>query len=249
MGEIAAIGCADSVLDSEGMPLRVGDRIVPAANVPCGNCHYCRNSFPYYFCEHLEDYGNSLHSADPPHLFGGWSEYMYLLPRTPLFRVPDELPDEVAVLTEIMAVTHGLDSARAFAGRLGGGQFAESVAVVGVGPLGLCHLIKARLVGCANLAAVDLFDSRLKVASSFGAALTMNASSTGTRRSVPLDFAAYRRSRPGHRRRLHGDAADIRGGPPGRQVWRRGDRGRGIRRSGPCPSTTPTPISALRTSP
>ena len=47
-----------------------------------------------------------------PYLFGGWAEQMYLLPGTPLFRVPDELPDELAVLTEPMAVTHGVDAAR-----------------------------------------------------------------------------------------------------------------------------------------
>ena len=38
----------------------LGDRIVPGANVPCGRCWYCTTGEPYYLCEHLEDYGNSL---------------------------------------------------------------------------------------------------------------------------------------------------------------------------------------------
>ena len=41
----------------------------------------------------------------PPHLFGGWSEYIYVVPGSFLVKVPDELPSEVAVLAETMAVT------------------------------------------------------------------------------------------------------------------------------------------------
>jgi hypothetical protein len=122
--------------DSEGRALKVGDRIVPGANVTCGACHFCRNGYPYYLCEHMEDYGNSLHCGRAPFLFGGWAEYMYLLPNTPIFRVPDDLPDEVAVLTEIMAVTHGVETAHTLLGLTGGYRFANSVAVLGTGPLG-----------------------------------------------------------------------------------------------------------------
>jgi threonine dehydrogenase-like Zn-dependent dehydrogenase len=163
------------VLATDGTPLRPGDRIVPGANVACGECWFCRQGFPYYACERLEDYGNSLNAARPPHLFGGWAELMYLLPGTPLFRVPDELPSEVAVLTEVMAVTHGLDNAAQLplphTFRPG-----SSVAVIGVGPLGLCHLIKARFLECGELMAVDLLPSRLRVAERFGATLTIEAS-------------------------------------------------------------------------
>jgi threonine dehydrogenase-like Zn-dependent dehydrogenase len=171
VGRVAAIGGA--VRDSEGQPLKVGDRIVPAANVPCGICHFCRNGYPYYFCERLEDYGNSLHCAPAPHLFGGWAEYMYLLPGTPIFRVPDDLPDEVAVLTEIMSVTHGVETALAVVGMTGGNRFGGSVAVLGAGPLGLCHLIKAKLLGAGNIYATDRFPSRLRAAEAFGADMTM----------------------------------------------------------------------------
>ena len=176
VGEVAAIG--GRVLDSEGHALKVGDRIVPGANVACGTCHFCRNGYPYYMCKNMEDYGNSLHCGRAPHLFGGWAEYMYLLPNTPIFRVPDELPDSVAVLTEIMAVTHGVETAQSLLALTGGYRFANSVAVLGIGPLGLCHLIKARLLGAAKLIATDLFPSRLRLAQEFGATLTMQADQT-----------------------------------------------------------------------
>ncbi len=171
VGRVAAL--AGTVLDSEGQALRVGDRIVPGANVPCGHCHYCINNYPYYFCLHMEDYGNSLHCGKAPYLFGGWAEHMYLLPGTPLFRVPDDLPDSVAVLTEIMAVTHGVETALSVLGMTGAPRFGVSVAVLGVGPLGLCHLIKARLLGASNIFATDRFASRLALAEAFGAELTM----------------------------------------------------------------------------
>ena len=103
---------------------------------------------------------------------------MYLLPNTPIFRVPDDLPDSVAVLTEIMAVTHGVETAQSLLGLTGGYRFGNSVAVLGTGPLGLCHLIKARLLGAAKLIATDLFPSRLALAQEFGATLTMQADQT-----------------------------------------------------------------------
>jgi len=171
VGVIAAIGGADAVPDGAGRPLRVGDRVVPAANVTCGRCWYCLSGQPYYLCERMEDYGNSLGCSEPPHLFGGWSEQMYLLPGTGLFRVPDAVPDELAVLTEPLAVTHGIDTAR----RLREPAFGESVVVVGVGPLGLCHLIKARLLGCGRLIAIDLLPSRLALAEDLGATLALRA--------------------------------------------------------------------------
>ncbi|HEX6857861.1 MAG TPA: alcohol dehydrogenase catalytic domain-containing protein, partial [Streptosporangiaceae bacterium] len=83
VGTIVAVG--EGVRDSAGEPLRPGDRVVPGANVPCGRCHYCTGGYPYYFCQHLEDYGNSLNCAQPPYLLGGWAEYLYLLPRSRLF--------------------------------------------------------------------------------------------------------------------------------------------------------------------
>ena len=176
VGIVAATG--GTVLDSEGRALKPGDRIVPGANVPCGKCHFCRNNYPYYLCTQMEDYGNSLHCGRPPYLFGGWAEYIYLLPGTPIFSVPDDLPDHLAVLTEILAVTHGVEAAANLLGMMGGDRFGMTVAVLGVGPLGLCHLIKARLLGAGRLIATDCFDLRLRLAEEFGASLTFNVRTT-----------------------------------------------------------------------
>jgi L-iditol 2-dehydrogenase len=155
VGVIEAIG-PGGVVDELGRALRVGDRVVPAPNLVCGRCKFCLDQrFPYYLCRELHDYGNSLSCAEPPHLFGGWSELMYLLPGTRLFRVPSDLDPALAALTEIMAVTHGLDRAL---------EFGDTVAVLGCGPVGLLHALKAELLGAGKLIAIDVLAARAAAA-------------------------------------------------------------------------------------
>ncbi len=167
VGVVEAVGDGGA-LAWDGTELAPGDRVVPAPNRPCGSCLFCTGDFPYYLCERLENYGNSLTAAEPPHLFGGWAELLYLRPGTPVFRVPDELPTEVAVLTELMSVTHSLDLAARMP-RPGGFRSGDTVAVVGVGPLGLVHVLKASLLGAGRVVAVDPLPSRLALARELGA--------------------------------------------------------------------------------
>jgi len=152
----------------DGTPLGAGDRVVPAPNRPCGRCAACARGFPYYLCRNLDNYGNSLTSARPPHLHGGWAELLYLLPGTPVFRVPPELPTEVAVLTELLAVTHSLDLSARLPAPAGWAP-GDTVAVVGIGPLGLVHVAKAHLAGAGRVVAVDRERSRLDLAADLGA--------------------------------------------------------------------------------
>jgi L-iditol 2-dehydrogenase len=170
------------VLDAQGRPVASGDRVVPGANVACGECFYCRNGFPYYACERLEDYGNSLGAAQPPHLFGGWSEFMYVMPGSRLFRVPEAVPDEIAALTEPMAVTHGLDRIRGLAG--------STVYVLGCGPLGACHIAKSRLLGAERVLSADRFRFRLDVARDLGASEVFDVGQTDERERLEAVRAA-----------------------------------------------------------
>jgi len=162
IGIIEDIGPGGAIAH-DGRPLRVGERVVPAPNRACGTCRNCQRGFPYYLCRNLENYGNSLSCAEAPHLFGGWSEYLYLKPQTAIFRVPEDLPSEIAVLTEIFAVTHSLERAAAIR-RPGGFVPGDTVAVVGVGSLGMAHLVKAALMGAGQVIAVDRSAKRLALA-------------------------------------------------------------------------------------
>jgi L-iditol 2-dehydrogenase len=167
VGVVEAVGPGGATA-FDGSPLAPGNRVVPAPNRACGRCAFCARGFPYYLCRNLENYGNSLTSAEAPHLFGGWAELLYLRPGTPVFRVPEELPTEVAVLTELMAVTHSLDLAARLP-RPGGFRSGDTVAVVGVGPLGLVHVAKASLLGAGRVVAIDPVPSRLELARALGA--------------------------------------------------------------------------------
>ena len=179
VGSIAAIGRGEPLTDFEGVPLALGDRVVVGPNVSCGKCYYCRHDFPYYFCENTTDYGNNLSAKDPPHLFGGWSQYIYIVPGSFLVRVPDELPSEIAVLTEIMAVTVGLDRAKQISAFPNESfRFDDTVVVFGVGPLGMCFVMKARMLGAGTVIAVDLSEYRLDFAQRLGADHVVNAAQT-----------------------------------------------------------------------
>jgi threonine dehydrogenase-like Zn-dependent dehydrogenase len=158
VGVVAEVG-PGGALAFDGTPLTAGDRVIPAPNRACGKCHMCARGFPYYLCRNIENYGNSLPSAVAPHLFGGWSEYLYLKPGTAMFRVPEPLPDDVAVLTEIFAVTHSLERAAALR-RPAGFRPGDAVAIIGAGPLGLAHTIKASLMGAGEVLVLDPASNR-----------------------------------------------------------------------------------------
>jgi len=180
VGRLAQIGpAAEPLLDFYDQPLQEGDQVVIGPNLVCGRCYYCRHGFEYYYCAHLEDYGNSLSAGDAPHLFGGWAEYLYALPGSYLFKVPDDLPSEIAVLTEVMAVTTGLDKAKQFSAVDSEGfRFGDTVVVQGVGPLGLCHVMKARMLGAGDIIVIDRSTFRLNIALELGADYVLNLTET-----------------------------------------------------------------------
>jgi len=163
VGTVAEIG-GEGRTDYYGRELKVGDRIVMCPDVICGNCLYCRDAVGYGFpwCENKENYGVTLTCEEPPHLFGGWSEYLYVMPDVFVYKVPDGLSPERAVLAEFMSVFYGLD------------KTGDTVVVQGVGPLGICQVIKARILGAGKIIAVDPLANRLELARELGADYTVN---------------------------------------------------------------------------
>jgi L-iditol 2-dehydrogenase len=179
VGVVAELG-SDGAFAFDGVPLALGDRVIPAPNRACGLCHMCTRGFPYYLCRNLENYGNSLTSALPPHLFGGWSEYLYLKPGTALFRVPDALPNEVAVLTEIFAVTHSLERVATLP-RPAGFRPGDAVVIIGAGALGLAHAIKASLMGAGQVLVLDPSARRRELAVRVADAVGLAPGASATR--------------------------------------------------------------------
>jgi len=112
---------------------------------------------------------------------------MYLLPNTFVFKVPDSIKPEVAVLTELMAVTYNLDKAKEFYSMSGEGfKTGDTVVIQGVGPMGLCHVIKARMLGAGDIVAIDASDFRLDMAKQFGADVCLNIRNTTQQERVQI---------------------------------------------------------------
>ena len=157
------------LLDHDGNKLGVGDRVVPAPNISCGKCFACRNNRPYYYCECKLDYGNNIGARESPHIFGGWSEYLYIIPGSHLFKYPDHLDPQFGTFTEPLSVTGCLDKARQWSSEWKPFRIGDTVAIIGTGPIGLFHLIKANLMGAGRLISIDPSQFRTSIAEEFGA--------------------------------------------------------------------------------
>ncbi len=176
VAEITNRACKD--IEFSGKPLKEGDRVVICPDIVCGKCYYCRYIAGYLWCDNPKGYGN-MSCADPPHLLGGWSEYLYVMPASYVYKVPEDIPPRIAVLAELMAVTYNLDKAKEFFSMSGEPfGFCDTVVVQGVGPLGLCHLIKARMLGAGDIIAIDKSEFRLNMAKEFGADYIINIKDT-----------------------------------------------------------------------
>lgn len=84
-----------------------------------------------------------------------------------LLPIPDDLPYEIAALTEPLAVAlHGVNRAQAKAG--------DKVVVFGCGPIGLGMVVWLVDRGVTDVVALDLSDERLERARALGARATIN---------------------------------------------------------------------------
>ena len=156
------------LLDHDGNKLVVGDRVVPAPNISCGKCFACRNNRPYYYCECKLDYGNNIGAGESPHIFGGWSEYLYIIPGSHLFKYPDHLDPQFGTFIEPLSVTGCLDKARQWSSEWEPFRSGDTVVILGTGPIGLFHLIKANLMGAGRLISIDPSQFRTSIAQEFG---------------------------------------------------------------------------------
>jgi L-iditol 2-dehydrogenase len=177
VGVIAELGKDATSLEVEGGVLREGDRVVPICDVTCGQCYVCRTSYGFTTsCLRDVGYGTTLSCKDPPHLFGGWAEYMYILPQALLAKVPDGVPPEAAVMTEVLSVPFcAFDKAMSPypLGKEGFGP-GDTAVILGAGPLGICHGIMAKMSGAEKVIVVGAPKFRLELAKTLCADQVLN---------------------------------------------------------------------------
>jgi len=137
-----------------------GDRVTSeTAGYVCGQCRYCRTG-RYNLCLKRRGLGY--------HLNGAFTKYI-IIPRSEiLHRLPDSVDFTSGALCEPSAVaTHGVIELT----KISSGDF---VAVLGEGPIALLALQLARSAGAGKVAVTGIIESRLEMAKTLGADLTIN---------------------------------------------------------------------------
>ena len=140
--------------------LKVGDRVCVHYVLSCGECYYCSTGSEQ-FCVQGAMIGR--------HVDGGYAEYV-LVPQRNAVPLPHEISFEHGAILMCSSATsfHALRKSR-----LKGG---ETVAIFGVGGLGVSAIQLARAFGALDVYAVDINRDKLSLAEEYGA-IPVNASS------------------------------------------------------------------------
>ena len=144
------VGMVEEIRDGSGR-IAVGDRVVAYPLISCGTCLPCRTGHPHV-CQTLR-----LIGIDGD---GGMAEFAWV-DEDVLFRVPDNLGDEVAALVEPLAViVRSLHQARF--------SLLDSAVVIGAGPIGILTAIVLKNSGASRIIVSDVDRGRLEFAASLG---------------------------------------------------------------------------------
>jgi 2-desacetyl-2-hydroxyethyl bacteriochlorophyllide A dehydrogenase len=138
----------------------VGDRVLGTFHTACATCTSCLRG-DYHRCRNQRTFGHGSHLGD---LQGAQAELL-LVPRSNLTlrRVPEGMSADVALFAgDVMGTGY---HAVAHAGM----QAGDTVAVLGLGPVGLCAVQAALAGGAVKVFAIDSVQERLDMAASFGA--------------------------------------------------------------------------------
>ena len=133
--------------------LQPGDRVCLHYMVTCGHCEYC-NMGSEQFCTS----GSMIGKYRP----GGYAEYIGL-PARSVFKLPEEIPFEQGAIMMCSSSTsfHALRRARIKAN--------ETIAIFGVGGLGMSAVQLAYAMGAPRVFGVDLNPDKLALAEEYGA--------------------------------------------------------------------------------
>jgi len=163
--------------DFMSKPLKVGSRVMIPPLMPCGRCYYCIH-YPESANKCLTPvyYGRYLGFDKPPHLWGGFAEYVYVdleaLPGTKIYKLPDDMPLRLGALAEPLT-----SCIRAFnrAARVGGFKWGDTVVIQGSGPIGILAVAAAQEMGAGRVICVGAPEKpRLELAHKFGAEATVD---------------------------------------------------------------------------
>jgi len=144
MGEIAKLG-------AEVTGFQVGDRVSGEGHITCGHCRNCRAG-KRHLCRNTVGLGVNRQ--------GCFAEYVSL-PAFNVFRVPKEIPDEIASFFDPLG--NAVHTALSF------DLVGEDVLITGAGPIGVMAAAISKHVGARHVVVTDVNPYRLELARKMGA--------------------------------------------------------------------------------
>lgn len=146
----------------------VGKRVAVEPGIPCLRCEWCLRG-RYNVCPSLQFPGG-------PPFDGALCEYVTVHAAF-CFPVPEHMSGAEAAMIEPVAVAlHTIDLAHLRPG--------ETVAILGLGPIGLLTAQVARLAGATKIVGSDLHDYRVHAAARYGVDVALNAAREPTVEAV-----------------------------------------------------------------
>ncbi|MEP0521110.1 MAG: alcohol dehydrogenase catalytic domain-containing protein [Hyphomicrobiales bacterium] len=130
--------------------VKTGDRVAVDPNLECGTCRACGRGWAH-LCENLGAYGVTTH--------GGFAE-LSVVKASAVHPIADLSFLQAALAEPMGCVLNGVDAVYA--------PWMEEALIFGAGPMGLLMGMALKAEGVAKVSFVDLAESRLELASSFG---------------------------------------------------------------------------------
>ncbi|MEX6315944.1 L-threonine 3-dehydrogenase [Providencia manganoxydans] len=151
IGEIVEIG-------QEVKGFKIGDRVSGEGHITCGHCRNCRGGRTH-LCRNTVGVG-----VNRP---GCFVQYL-VLPAFNAFKIPDNIPDEIAAIFDPFG--NAVHTALSF------DLVGEDVLVSGAGPIGIMAAAVCRHVGARHVVITDVNDYRLELAQKMGVTRAVNVS-------------------------------------------------------------------------
>jgi threonine 3-dehydrogenase len=145
-------------IGAEVEAFRPGERVSGEGHITCGFCRNCRAG-RRHLCRRTVGVG-----VNRP---GSFAEYV-VIPADNVYRIPDDIPDEVAAIFDPFG--NAAHTALSF------DLVGEDVLITGAGPIGVMAAAIARHVGARHVVVTDVNDYRLELARRLGASRAVNVS-------------------------------------------------------------------------
>lgn len=157
-------------LKSPSIPFPVGTRVIVEPRIHCGECAKCKLGLATCARRKPSNSYGFIPSVEPPGLWGGLAEYLYLDPAARLHALTDDVPAEVGTFVHPLAAGH------TWAVELPSLQPGEDLLILGPGPRGLACLIAAKAAGAGWVGVSGLSHDRdrLELAKRLGADLVID---------------------------------------------------------------------------